>query len=47
MNQKKYYEPKVSVHFLSVESGFAQSKLYDRNQDSEAAGLESPTFELW
>lgn len=47
MNQKKYYEPEVSVHFLSVESGFASSGLSNVAQDSEAAGLESPTFELW
>lgn len=47
MNQKKYYEPEVSVHFLSVEGGFADSGLSNVSHDSEAADLESPTFELW
>ena len=39
---KRYYEPEVSVHFLSVEGGFAAT-----NKDTNSYSLESVSFDEW
>lgn len=43
---KRYYEPEVSVHFLSVEGGFASSTI-ETNQATNGYSLESVSFEEW
>lgn len=43
---KRYYEPEVSVHFLSVEGGFAASTI-ETNQNTNSYLLESVSFDEW
>ena len=43
---KRYYEPEVSVHFLSVEGGFAASTI-ETNQNTNSYSLESVSFDEW
>lgn len=43
---KRYYEPEVSVHFLSVEGGFASSTI-GTNSETNSYSLESVSFDEW
>lgn len=43
---KRYYEPEVSVHFLSVEGGFAASTI-ETNKDTNSYSLERVSFDEW